>query len=144
MIPFPGVIGVVVLCLIFGENYPFSNFPMYSALSSRAELVYVTNAAGEPLEMQPVFGFETWSARKMLKTETRKLEKQNPGLSEAEVRERAGQFVLRFLLQRIPEPKQSELLAQGVQLHWDKIELQKGRIVRESLPTIPAKREAGQ
>lgn len=141
-VPFREVLLVVALCLWFGENYPFSNFPMYSSLNPRAELVYVTNDAGEPLEMQAVFDFQTWSARKMLVTETRKLEKQHPDLSKAEIREQAAHFVLAFLLQRIPESRRDGLIAQGAQLHWDKLELKNGRIVRETLPPIRMNGEA--
>jgi hypothetical protein len=39
---------MVLLGLILRENYPFSNFPMYSTFSRRTYFIYLSNAAGEP------------------------------------------------------------------------------------------------
>jgi hypothetical protein len=41
---------MVLLGLILRENYPFSNFPMYSSFSRRTYFIYLANAAGEPIK----------------------------------------------------------------------------------------------
>src|SRR5215467_11610259 len=40
---------MVLLGLILRENYPFSNFPMYSSFSRRTYFIYLANSAGEPI-----------------------------------------------------------------------------------------------
>src|SRR5262249_51618809 len=40
---------IVVLGFILRENYPFSNFPMYSSFSRRTYFIYLANSAGEPI-----------------------------------------------------------------------------------------------
>jgi len=38
-----------LLCLGLRENYPFSNFPMFSSFNSRTYQVYLTDAQGNPV-----------------------------------------------------------------------------------------------
>ena len=40
---------MALLCLVLRENYPFSNFPMYSSFSSQTYYVYLTDGARRPL-----------------------------------------------------------------------------------------------
>jgi hypothetical protein len=40
---------MVFLGLILRENYPFSNFPMYSSFSRRSYFIYLANSTGEPI-----------------------------------------------------------------------------------------------
>ena len=40
---------VTVMCLVLRENYPFSNFPMYSSFSDETYFLYLTDAAGQPI-----------------------------------------------------------------------------------------------
>jgi len=41
---------ITVLCLGLRENYPFSNFPMYSSFSQHTYFLYLANVAGEPIK----------------------------------------------------------------------------------------------
>ncbi len=43
------LLGMILLGLILRENYPFSNFPMYSSFSRRTYFIYLANADGEAI-----------------------------------------------------------------------------------------------
>lgn len=100
---------LVVLFLFFvKEQYPFSNFPMYSNLDAEADILYVTDQAGQALPMDAVFRTGSGTAKKMYKKELtaitkttgRKLEDATPGDRSA-----AGRAVMVTLMERI-RPKQ--------------------------------------
>jgi hypothetical protein len=48
-IRFKCLIVMTLLCLGLRENYPFSNFPMFSSFNSDTYLVYLTDAQGNPV-----------------------------------------------------------------------------------------------
>ena len=78
-VPFREVWLSVALLLIVGENYPFSNFPMYSSLEEEAVYFVVLNGRGEMLPYVTTFRSRSTYVPKALKAERRKLE--NEGLS---------------------------------------------------------------
>ncbi|MGI8955729.1 MAG: hypothetical protein ACR2II_02300 [Chthoniobacterales bacterium] len=44
------LLGMTIFCLLLRENYPFSNFPMYSSFSSRTYYLYLTDAKGTAIQ----------------------------------------------------------------------------------------------
>ena len=54
-VPFREVWLSVALLLMVGENYPFSNFPMYSRLEEEAVYFVVLNGRGEMLPYVTTF-----------------------------------------------------------------------------------------
>jgi hypothetical protein len=55
---------MALLCLVLRENYPFSNFPMYSSFSSRTYYVYLTDAEDQPLKTRE-FGLSSSGLKKI-------------------------------------------------------------------------------
>lgn len=45
---------VTALCLHFKENYPFSDFPMYSTFTDHTFYVYVADGDGNPIPVQDI------------------------------------------------------------------------------------------
>ncbi|MEO5718034.1 MAG: hypothetical protein ABIR29_05620 [Chthoniobacterales bacterium] len=87
------------LCLLLRENYPFSNFPMYSSFSHRTYYLYLTDARDTPLQTRK-FGLSS-SAMKKIFDRYRRQEldrfqeagKDRVPLAEAS----AGELLLRYL-----------------------------------------------
>ena len=90
---------MTVLCLALRENYPFSNFPMYSSFSQRTYFLYLTNAQGNPISMRK-YGLPNSVLKKIFdrhrRTELQRFESSgNARVSLAE--QAAAQSLLRYL-----------------------------------------------
>ncbi|HEY5744096.1 MAG TPA: hypothetical protein VIS99_16345 [Terrimicrobiaceae bacterium] len=128
-LPFREVWLSVAVLMVVGENYPFSNFPMYSNLEEEATYFVVVNARDEIMPYVPNFRSRSSYVPKALKTERRKLEKQ--GLtSEVALRE-AGKSVLLSLVQRAEPQKREDLLGKGLKLVEVRISVGSSRLQEE-------------
>jgi hypothetical protein len=113
-IPFREVLFFVVLLVIPGENYPFSNFPMYSSLDDESFYFVVKTGQGETLPFATSFRSRASYVPKALKTERRKLEKE--GLSSEAALNQAGHNVLNHLLEKAEPQSRDELVRSGLKL----------------------------
>jgi hypothetical protein len=113
-VPFREVWLSVALLLAVGENYPFSNFPMYSSLEEESVYFVVRSGQGETLAFVTNFRSRAAFVPKALKAERRKLEKAgiNPGVASRQ----AGENVLFYLLERAEPQKRERLLQNGLKL----------------------------
>ncbi len=68
---------VTAACLLIAEQYPFSNFPMYSSFGESTYYVYLADGSGRPLSTYGTIGSSTAMFKKMyesaMRAETRKL-----------------------------------------------------------------------
>ena len=108
-VPFREVWLSVALLLLVGENYPFSNFPMYSSLEEESIYFVVRTGEGETLPYATSFRSRSSFVPKALKAEVRKLEKL--GIARENALSQAGQNVLRYLLERAEPAKTGGALA---------------------------------
>ncbi len=113
-VPFREVWLSVALLLVVGENYPFSDFPMYSSLEEESVYFAVRTGRDETLAFATSFRSRASFVPKALKAERRKLEKA--GLSQDLASTQAGQNILRYLLGRAEPQKREELLKNGLKL----------------------------
>lgn len=90
---------MTLLCLGLRENYPFSNFPMYSSFSHRTYFLYLTDARGEPIKT-PQFGLSSSALKKIFdRARRQELEHfENSGSARVALAEQAAaQSLLRYL-----------------------------------------------
>jgi len=128
-IPFREVWLSVALLLIVGENYPFSNFPMYSNLEDESVYFIVRNSRGETLPYVTSFRSRSSYVPKALKAERRKLEKE--GMSSEAALTQAGKNVMRYLLERAEPQKREDLLRNGLRLIEVRISVNDSRLKEE-------------
>ena len=50
--PFPAMLLLVLALYLIREEFPFSNFPMYSNISEEADVTFVTDQNNQPLPMK--------------------------------------------------------------------------------------------
>ena len=90
---------MTLLCLGLRENYPFSNFPMYSSFSSRTYYLYLTDAEGQPLRTRE-FGLSSSGLKKIFDG-YRRIELKRFAQAGSErvplAEQAAGQSLLRYL-----------------------------------------------
>lgn len=72
-LPFRHMTLLVLALFVIKEQFPFSNFPMYSNFDSEADVIYIANRDGEPLAMDEVFRSGSGTAKKACKKELGKL-----------------------------------------------------------------------
>ena len=60
---------VIALCLMLKENYPFSNFPMYSSFSDHTFFVYVADANDQPIAIEVLTAIRTGRLKKVYDTQ---------------------------------------------------------------------------
>ncbi len=114
---------MVLLGLVLRENYPFSNFPMYSSFSNRTYYLYLTDANGAALKTRD-FGLSS-SALKKIFDRFRRQELPrfaNSGSARVPLAEAAaGESLLRYLDGlTATRPKAKKLLA-GLQVQHVKV-----------------------
>jgi hypothetical protein len=125
-IPFREVWLSVVLLLAVGENYPFSDFPMYSSLEEESVYFVVRTGRDETLAFATSFRSRASFVPKALKAERRKLEKA--GLSPETASTQAGQKVLHYLVERAEPQKREGLLQNGLKLIEVRISVDDSRL----------------
>jgi hypothetical protein len=128
-IPFREVWLSVAFLLLIGENYPFSNFPMYSSLEKESVYFVVRTGHGETLPYATSFRSRASFVPKALKAEVRKLEKA--GLNRDAALEQAGQNVLMYLVQRAEPQRRDGLLRHGLKLVEVRIAIDDSRLAEK-------------
>ena len=92
---------IAVLLQWIGEEFPFSNFPMYSNLSPKSDYLYLTNAKDQPMGCQSIFNLKTDVLKKMYNARLKEL--KGKSLDAADGRRQAGRKTLADLSSRQSE-----------------------------------------
>jgi hypothetical protein len=121
-----------VAMLVIGEEFPFSNFPMYGKLPESVISIRVLNGAGEMISTQPSFGLPTFVLKKNF---VRILGEQKAAGKIKRVQD-ADQSVLRAIGKEVLDwmlehhsPRQASFGQAKVQLEVRRYRVVKGRIV---------------
>ena len=63
-LPFKPMLVITAACLLIREQYPFSNFPMYSSFSDSTYYVYLADGSDQPLSTYHAIGVSTATLKK--------------------------------------------------------------------------------
>jgi hypothetical protein len=120
-----------VLCLIIGEQYPFSSFPMYSSFSHDTYYIYLADQFDRPIAAQVKLGVSTTRMKKIydsqLRKDARRLKKTIREMSASD-RANAANYLLSYL-RKVPRAK---TLLPGLRIYDVGLFLKEGRIEKES------------
>jgi hypothetical protein len=103
-LPFPAMTVLVLVLYLVKEQFPFSNFPMYSRISEEADVVFITNEKDEAMAMKALFKTSSASTKKMYKKELATITNpkgRNSEFANADERREAGSLVLATLEKRL-------------------------------------------
>ena len=103
-LPFRAMTLLVAALYVIREEFPFSNFPMYSNINEEADVTFVTDQNDQPLAMKALFKTSSGTSKKMYKKELGTLtNRQGRDSDHATPEERAlaGQAVLNTLMTRL-------------------------------------------
>lgn len=96
-VPFRHMTALVIALFVIKEQFPFSNFPMYSNFDNEADVVFIADQNGNPISMDDVFRSGSSTAKKAYKKELGKIcnpKGRDSKESTAEERKAAGAIVL--------------------------------------------------
>lgn len=115
-------------CLLIGEQYPFSNFPMYSSFTDRTYYVYLADGADQPQPSVPLVGMSTPTLKKVYDGEVRRALRQLKVRRQdltVEQKQAIGAPILSRL--RNSAPTGPAVLPEVLRLYQVDIELRDGR-----------------
>ena len=143
-LPFRHVLAATALLSIIGEQYPFSNFPMYSSLGDESDVLYVTDQADNPLPMHTLFGTSTSTQKKVFMTELKAIcNPKDRDTSDAlpEERSQAGAALMEKLFPRLKRHELDELgrNVTALKIYYKVFQLEAGDIAG-SKPMLVAER----
>jgi hypothetical protein len=109
-IPFREVVASVAVLLFMGENFPFSNFPMYAGLSGETTVLFFTDAKDNVMAFRADFATSSDEVRKILRSKRK----------EARAALVAGEALLRQLLgslENVFPARREEIRRRGLRLY---------------------------
>jgi hypothetical protein len=68
-LPFRHVTALTLALYLVKEQFPFSNFPMYSNFDTEADVLFITDQADQPVPMSRVFRTGSAATKKVYKAE---------------------------------------------------------------------------
>jgi hypothetical protein len=119
---------MTLLCLWLRENYPFSNFPMFSSFTGHAYLLYLTDAQGTAVRSTSL-GLQTSALIKIFDTRLREFPRKARG---AVAENTAGEALLRYLDRQGSVQPQIRNLLHGLRLQHVTIRLEGHDLVFET------------
>lgn len=130
-LPFLAVFAVALFLQIMGEQFPFSNFPMYAGLVPRSEFIYFTDHTGKKVGTWWWFGEGGAAMMKTMRTVWRR-ESEAKGRrfrQDEESQIKAANHLFDTFLAKQPPEKQARILATGPRMVYVEILVEDGRIV---------------
>ena len=98
------VLVVTILLVVIGEQYPFSNFPMYSKVDDESDVLFITDQNDKPLPMHTLFGTSTSTQKKVYMAELKKIcnpKKRDTADAKPEEQREAGGKLMEKLFPRL-------------------------------------------
>lgn len=122
-------------CLAIGEQFPFSDFPMYSSFGRETYYVYLADAEGRPLPTLETIGMTTPILKKIydreLQREVRRLRTKRRRMS-TEQKSPVGARVLQSLQASLARQGPDGEPARVLRLYEVNISVEDGRFVRRT------------
>lgn len=140
-IPFRPMTLLVVAMFFIKEEFPFSNFPMYSNFDEEADVVFVTDQNDAPLPMEALFGTGSAGTKKRYEAELATLcntSGRDTEQSTAAERQAAGRVELAGLTKKL----KAKALRSGtteLRFYLRTFSLQDGRVRADLAPELLAK-----
>ena len=131
----PVLFGLTILCLIARENYPFSNFPMYSSFAKSSYYIYLADGTGQPLATSR-FGLTTTGLKKIFESNRRAEFRVDKGTAKPDsaLADRAAAAALLRYLDQLPDVRrQPPELLHGLQVRRVNLLWKAGRIEAETI-----------
>ncbi len=109
---------LTALCLVVGENYPFSNFPMYSSFAHRTYFLYLADTQGEAIRTKEL-GLSSSTLKKIFDRGRRKELKRFEKTGDQRVplaEEAAARSLLHYLDGLAARKRAAQKLLPGLQV----------------------------
>jgi hypothetical protein len=131
---FKCLIVMTLLCLGLRENYPFSNFPMYSSFASHTYLIYLADTQGNAISTLR-FDLRTSTVKKIFDRWRRAELKKKPASDKTRAtlaEQAAAEAVLRYLDRHASLHPRFRSLLNGLRVQYVNIRLEADDLVLET------------
>jgi len=120
-LPFVATLAVAIFLQIVEEQFPFSQFPMYSGFSNETTVIYLTDVNETLIPVHPYFRLSSAKVKKTFNTELKKICRQK-GYSESEATPEdltaAGNLTLSHLVRNPRDARYRKKLDEhGLRMH---------------------------
>lgn len=126
------VVGLTVANLLVREQFPFSNFPMYSRFSERTFYLYITNESDEPIPFRHFSFTSTGLAKVYLSIIWANQPKANVTKMSPAQLEDAGREVVQYLKSR-PRKRTDVAGFEALRLYQVNLTLRAGQVHEETV-----------
>jgi hypothetical protein len=123
-IPFREVVASVAVLLLMGENYPFSNFPMYAALSGEATILFFTDANDNIMASNADLATSSDEVRKILRNKRKEAKRAalaggEPATGERIDKQATAALLTQLLgsLEKVFPARREEIRRSGLRLY---------------------------
>ena len=123
----------------WGQQYPFTNFPMYSHLDAESDVLYVTDQSDKPLPFHTLFGTKTSTQKKVLISELKKIcnpKGRDTRDAEPDERKQAGAKMVEKLMPRLKRDRVPAGVT-SLRFHYKVFQAKDGKII-ETPPQLVA------
>lgn len=132
-VPFRHVLLLVIFLAVVKEQYPFSDFPMYSHLDDESDVLYVTDQNDQVLPMEKLFGTGTSTQKKVFMTELKSIcnpKKRDTRDALPEEKQQAGSQLMDKLMPRLKRDKLAAMstTTTGLRIYYKVYTLEAGSI----------------
>lgn len=132
-VPFRHVLLLVIFLAIIKEQYPFSDFPMYSHLDAESDVLYVTDQDDNVLPMEKLFGTGASTQKKVYMTELKSIcnpKKRDTRDALPEEKQQAGSQLMDKLMPKLKRDKLAAMssTAKSLRIYYKVYTLDAGNI----------------
>ena len=124
------VVAATALLAGVGEQYPFSNFPMYSHLDDHSDVLFLTDLEDRVLPMERLFATSSSTQKKVFMTELKTIcnpKKRDTRKALPEEKTEAGGRVMARLLPKLDRYAAPKGIT-GLRLYYKEFTFEKGSI----------------
>lgn len=124
------VLAATVLLAVMGEQYPFSDFPMYSHLDDHSDVLYVTDQSDVTLSVERLFGTSSSTQKKVFMTELKTICNPKKRDTRDALPEEKSEAGARLMSKLLPRLDRGELPAgaAGLRIYYKEFKLDAGKI----------------
>lgn len=146
-VPFRHVLAATLFLFVVKEQYPFSDFPMYSHMDNESDVLYITDQTDRVLPMEKLFGTGASTQKKEFISELKAIcnpKKRDTRDALPEERSQAGAELMKELFPRLKRHNLAKLenaeSITGLRMYYKVFSINDDGVISSTTPQLVAER----